>query len=163
LLHAGRLKINKNLADVEALVGELQEFRAQVTDSGRWTFGARGSAHDDLVLALAIALWRAHGDSMGSPGIFEYYKQTYGNGAEAKPQAESPPEPPQEDPFGFYLGPNGAAPADVTLKAPTNVSSATGLSGRSYLPAHGLFTMTEEDAKVFISHGWTRVQQQEAN
>jgi hypothetical protein len=30
-----------------------------VTDSGRWTFGARSGAHDDLVLALALALWRA--------------------------------------------------------------------------------------------------------
>jgi len=38
---------------------ELEDFRATVTDSGRWTFGARSGAHDDLVLALALALWRA--------------------------------------------------------------------------------------------------------
>src|SRR5215467_1470987 len=29
---------------------------------------------DDLVLALAIAIWRAHGGGMASFGIFEYYR-----------------------------------------------------------------------------------------
>jgi hypothetical protein len=59
LLHDGRLLIQKDLPDTPALVSELQEFRATVTDSGRWTFGARSGAHDDLVLALALACWRA--------------------------------------------------------------------------------------------------------
>src|SRR5215469_10124358 len=48
LLHDGRLQIQKDLAD------------APVTDSGRWTFGARAGAHDDLVLALALAVWRSN-------------------------------------------------------------------------------------------------------
>jgi hypothetical protein len=34
LLHAGRLKIQKCLPEVPALIGELQDFRAEVTDSG---------------------------------------------------------------------------------------------------------------------------------
>ena len=50
----------KDLPDAPALRAELEDFRAAVTDSGRWTFGARAGAHDDLVLALALAVWRAN-------------------------------------------------------------------------------------------------------
>jgi hypothetical protein len=60
VLHDGRLKIQKELADAPALVSELQDLRATVTDSGYWKFGAREGKHDDLVLALAIAVWRAN-------------------------------------------------------------------------------------------------------
>ena len=59
LLHDGRLQIQKDLPEAPVLKMELEDFRASVTDSGRWTFGARSGAHDDLVLALALALWRA--------------------------------------------------------------------------------------------------------
>jgi hypothetical protein len=59
LLHDGRLQIQKDLPEAPILKLELEDFRATVTDSGRWTFGARSGAHDDLVLALALALWRA--------------------------------------------------------------------------------------------------------
>jgi hypothetical protein len=61
LLHSGTLKIQKDLSDAPALLDEMQEFRATVSDSGYWKFGARAGKHDDLVLALAIALWRAVG------------------------------------------------------------------------------------------------------
>ena len=60
LLHTGQLLIQKELPETPALVAELQDFRATVTDSGRWTFGARAGAHDDLVLALALAVWRGY-------------------------------------------------------------------------------------------------------
>jgi hypothetical protein len=60
LLHDGRLQIQKDLPDAPVLRAELEDFRASVTDSGRWTFGARSGAHDDLVLALALATWRAN-------------------------------------------------------------------------------------------------------
>jgi hypothetical protein len=59
LLHDGRLHILESLAEAPILKAELEDFRAIVTDSGRWTFGARSGAHDDLILGLAIALWRA--------------------------------------------------------------------------------------------------------
>jgi hypothetical protein len=59
MLHDGRLHIHRDLAEAPVLQAELEDFRATVTDSGRWTFGARAGAHDDLVLALALALWRA--------------------------------------------------------------------------------------------------------
>jgi hypothetical protein len=75
LLHEGRLKIHRDLAEAATLVRELQDFRVQFTDSGSMTFNARSGAHDDLVLALAIAAWRAYGSSGPGAGIFEYYRQ----------------------------------------------------------------------------------------
>jgi hypothetical protein len=60
LLHDGRLLIQKDLPEAPALRAELEDFRGTITDSGRWTFGARSGAHDDLVLALALAVWRAN-------------------------------------------------------------------------------------------------------
>src|SRR5690349_9142791 len=47
-------------------VRELQEFRVDFTAAGHLTFNARSGKHDDLVLALAIAVWRAYGG--GGPG-----------------------------------------------------------------------------------------------
>jgi Terminase RNaseH-like domain len=83
LLHDGRLKIHKGLADVQVLVAELQDFQAQVTDSGYWRFGARSGKHDDLVLALAIALWHSVGRD-GTTGLIDYYRWAVeGDGAKA--------------------------------------------------------------------------------
>jgi hypothetical protein len=59
LLHEGRLHIQKDLTESAVLVRELQDFRVKYTDSGHLTFNAREGRHDDLVLALAIAVWRA--------------------------------------------------------------------------------------------------------
>lgn len=59
LLHEGRLLIQKDLPEALNLVRELQDFRVNYTASGNLTFGAREGRHDDLVLALAIAVWRA--------------------------------------------------------------------------------------------------------
>jgi hypothetical protein len=47
---------------------EFSEFRMRTTDSGRLTFGAREGRHDDLILALAVAVWRAQARTRG-PGI----------------------------------------------------------------------------------------------
>jgi hypothetical protein len=71
LLHQGLLKILRVLPEAEALIRELQDFRTQYTASGNLSFNARSGRHDDLVLALAIAVWRAEGGGMGSWGIFE--------------------------------------------------------------------------------------------
>jgi hypothetical protein len=40
-----------------AMVGELQAFRRQVTEAGRTAYGAETGAHDDLVIAVALAVW----------------------------------------------------------------------------------------------------------
>ena len=57
LLHAGEIKIAKSLPDAATLVSELQDFRANISESGYASFGARSGKHDDLVLAVAIAAW----------------------------------------------------------------------------------------------------------
>ncbi len=77
LFHSGQIKIQKDLPDAPALVAELQEFRAEVTDSGYWRFGARSGKHDDLVLALAIAIWRAHG-GVSESGWLDYAREALG-------------------------------------------------------------------------------------
>ena len=169
LLHNGQLKIHRGLADAPALVAELQSFRAEISASGFWRFGARSGKHDDLVLATAIALWRSHGDTCFSGwGTFEYYRQQYGNGGvDREPTALPPPvepiEPPAPPPlgpdFGYSVAPD-AQLALVTLKAPSGTSAATGLSGRLYGPdAHGLFNATPDDAKPFVAAGWRRVEE----
>ena len=71
LLHEGRLKILRELAEAETLVRELQDFRVEFTAAGHLTFNARTGKHDDLVLALAIAVWRAYGGGMASYGVWE--------------------------------------------------------------------------------------------
>ena len=76
LLHEGRLKILRELAEAETLVRELQDFRVEFTATGHLTFNARTGKHDDLVLALAIAVWRAlSAAACASYGVWEYYRQ----------------------------------------------------------------------------------------
>lgn len=57
MLHAGHLKIARELPEAGALLRELQDFRVNFTTAGNATFGAREGMHDDLVLALAIAVF----------------------------------------------------------------------------------------------------------
>jgi hypothetical protein len=75
LLHEGRLKIHRQIPDAPALVRELQDFRVEYTAAGHLTFNARVGKHDDLVLALAIAVWVAHGGGMSNFGIWELYRE----------------------------------------------------------------------------------------
>lgn len=64
LLHAGRLRIAARLPDAAVLARELQDFRVRFTEAGNATFNAREGAHDDLVLALALAVF-----GLGRPKI----------------------------------------------------------------------------------------------
>jgi len=57
LLHAGELRIAASLPDAPVLLRELQDFRVRFSDAGNATFNAREGAHDDLVLALALAVF----------------------------------------------------------------------------------------------------------
>ena len=54
-----QLQIASSLRYARALVGELQIFRRQVTGAGRALYGAETGAHDDLVIAAALAVWRS--------------------------------------------------------------------------------------------------------
>jgi hypothetical protein len=58
LLQTRRLRVVPGLALADMLKRELLEFRVKITPSANETFGAwREGAHDDLVLALAMAAW----------------------------------------------------------------------------------------------------------
>jgi hypothetical protein len=63
-LQSGKLQISKKLALADTLISELQNFKAKISNSGNDTYGAgadwRENSHDDLVLALALALWTAN-------------------------------------------------------------------------------------------------------
>jgi len=53
-------------------VRELEEFRVDYTQSGHMTVNARSGQHVDLLLALAIAAWRA---KLGqSPPLLSFYR-----------------------------------------------------------------------------------------
>jgi hypothetical protein len=75
LLHQGQLKIHRDIPEAPALVRELQDFRVEYTAAGNLTFNARSGKHDDLVLALSIACWVAHGGAMSNHGLFEFYRR----------------------------------------------------------------------------------------
>lgn len=57
LLQQRRLRIAQALVEAEALVTEMQAFRVEISAAGRDTYGAAAEAHDDLVLAVALACW----------------------------------------------------------------------------------------------------------
>ena len=59
MMHTGELRIAKELKETPALETELKDFRRHVSEAGRYSFKAREGQHDDLVLAVAIAAWRA--------------------------------------------------------------------------------------------------------
>ncbi len=140
LLHDGRLKIHKALADAPALVAELQEFRAEVTNSGYWRFGARSGKHDDLVLAVAIALWRAHGDNQHT-GILEYYRRL-ANGGGWPTSPKLTPEP-----------------VSVRMRAPSGINGYITNAGRSLVvDANGVVELTEAEAAPLKGvAGWLRL------
>lgn len=58
-MHSGELKIADALIESPALKEELRDFNRKVSESGRVTYNARSGSHDDLVLAICIALFIA--------------------------------------------------------------------------------------------------------
>lgn len=58
-LSTGELRIASEIADAGALADELKDFQRKVSAAGRHIYNAREGKHDDLVLAVAIALWWA--------------------------------------------------------------------------------------------------------
>ncbi len=61
LLQEGRLHVDPALPLADKLRQELADFRIRISDAGRASFGAvRESAHDDLTIALMLAVFRPH-------------------------------------------------------------------------------------------------------
>ncbi|MGB8742471.1 MAG: hypothetical protein WCD52_20165 [Xanthobacteraceae bacterium] len=137
LLHDGRLKIHSDLPDAAALVGELQAFKADFTDTGYIKFNARSGAHDDLVLALGVALWRSYGDDQHT-GILEYYKRAAAGGG-FRPDAP-------------------VSTKRMLMKPPSHVSNVWTMTGRCInVNDDGLFDLVEADAKPLMAAGWVEV------
>lgn len=61
LMHTGRLRMPDSLPFAKTLRRELLDFRVTYTAVGNATFGAREGAHDDLVLAVALAVYGLDG------------------------------------------------------------------------------------------------------
>ncbi len=71
LLHAGELKVAAALPLADVLVQELSDFQVKYSDTGHASFGARSGRHDDLVLALAIAVWHSSRQQASGASVVE--------------------------------------------------------------------------------------------
>lgn len=58
-LQSGRLRIGAKLLHASTLQKELRDFRVKISKAANETYESREGAHDDIVLALAIALFVA--------------------------------------------------------------------------------------------------------
>jgi hypothetical protein len=141
LLHDERLHIHKDIADAPALVNELQNFRAEYSESGYIRFNARNGKHDDLVLALAIALWKAHGDGEASfANWLEYMRRNAHGITVAAAKSKLPPvklQRPQYNSAGYLIT----------------------ITGRNVTVANdGTVELSEEEAWPLLQNGWTQVE-----
>ena len=63
MFEARELEISESLPDAATLVKELMSMRVKISPAGHDSYGAASGAregpHDDLVLAVALAVWRA--------------------------------------------------------------------------------------------------------
>jgi hypothetical protein len=74
LLQGERLKFAAGLPSISTLVAEMMAFRMKITETGNDTYGAwREGAHDDLVLAVAVATWYAERWRQPPPPPPRYY------------------------------------------------------------------------------------------
>jgi hypothetical protein len=69
ILEQGRLRIATALHETQTLRDELLSFQRTTTEHGHDTFGARSGQHDDLVLALSLALWLLEHRPIPNPNL----------------------------------------------------------------------------------------------
>lgn len=55
----GHLEFAADMPELSLLIDELQNFEMRFTAKGNDTYSAKGTNHDDLVLALSLAVWSA--------------------------------------------------------------------------------------------------------
>ena len=56
-LHSGTLRFASRLAEAPAMKDELLDFRRKLSETGRSSYSARATKHDDLVMSLCIGVW----------------------------------------------------------------------------------------------------------
>jgi hypothetical protein len=76
-LHTGELRFAKELLEAGTMAEELKDFRRHVSAAGRYSYEARVGRHDDLVLAVSIALWCCVGRPVPPVAQFGHYSYTY--------------------------------------------------------------------------------------
>ena len=69
ILEQGFLRIAKDMRETETLRDELLSFQQNSTEHGHDTFGATSGQHDDLVIALSLALWLAEKQPLRDPNL----------------------------------------------------------------------------------------------
>jgi len=72
ILEQRRLRVAENMRDTDALTDELLAYRRTTTDRGNDTYAAAAGSHDDLVLALSLALWTAEHKPLARP--YRHYR-----------------------------------------------------------------------------------------
>jgi hypothetical protein len=69
-LATGELRFAADLAEAGALRSELTDFRRHLSASGNATWSARATAHDDIVMALALCVfWATHRHKRGEVSV----------------------------------------------------------------------------------------------
>lgn len=53
---------------------ELRDFRRHISTAGRYSYDARTGKHDDLVLAVALALWNFVGRTKPPAAVIGKYR-----------------------------------------------------------------------------------------
>jgi hypothetical protein len=135
LLHDGRLRIQKDLPEAPILVGELQNFRMRFSENGRLTFNAREGKHDDLVLALAIAVWRAMRSHGGPEGWLEYYRR-----------------------LNEQEGLSSSKPKGFRFKVPGDITTLCLIDGSvMQVPPDRIVEVGPDDAGAYGRRGWERL------
>jgi hypothetical protein len=73
-LQTGRLKIAPGLLEADALVRELQNFQVKINlETAHDSYGAwREGTHDDLVLAVALALWMGTRPRVAAAAVLDW-------------------------------------------------------------------------------------------
>ncbi len=71
LMQSGRFKAAPGIQEATTLAEELRSFRYKLNDNANDLYGAREGAHDDLVLAVAVALWSAVNQSNNNLGLLD--------------------------------------------------------------------------------------------
>ncbi len=61
----GFLEFAGDMPELPLLVSELQNFEMKFTAKGNDSYSAKGTNHDDLVLALSLAVWSARNTDEG--------------------------------------------------------------------------------------------------
>jgi hypothetical protein len=82
-LQLNDLFVHESLKEWPALRRELLNFRPEITRSGGETWNARSGEHDDLVLALGLALFQLTGEHVKYRGLFQFFAAEAGDRAAA--------------------------------------------------------------------------------